>query len=196
MTKAERTRQFIIEKTAPLFNRKGFEGTSLTDLTKATGLTKGALYGNFSSKEKIASEAFRFSMKKVRELVAQDLAQSVTCKDQLRALLNFYSKYVFDPPIPGGCPLLNSAVEADDNRSRMRPVVAKEIMQTVNFIKELLDKGIKAGEFRKNINSRQVAYAFFCSIEGALMFARVERSREPMDIIIQHCNKILDEITK
>jgi TetR/AcrR family transcriptional regulator, transcriptional repressor for nem operon len=195
MTKSERTRQFIIEKTAPLFNRKGFDGTSLTDLTKATGLTKGALYGNFTSKERIAAEAFRFSIKKVRELVNRDLSTCITYKDQLRALLKFYSLYVFDPPIPGGCPLLNSAIEADDNRSSMRPVVAKEIVQTVNFIKGLIQKGIKAGEFRKNTNSREIAYAFFCSIEGALMFARVERSWEPMDIIVKHCNKILDEIT-
>lgn len=45
--KSERTRQFIIEKVAPIFNRKGYAGTSLSDLTEATGLTKGAIYGNF-----------------------------------------------------------------------------------------------------------------------------------------------------
>jgi TetR/AcrR family transcriptional regulator, transcriptional repressor for nem operon len=196
MTKSERTKQFIIEKTAPLFNRKGFEGTSLTDLTEATGLTKGALYGNFPSKEKIASAAFHYSMKKVRELVKKDLDECVTYKEKLVALLNFYSTYVFNPPIPGGCPLLNSAVEADDNRSRMRPVVAKEILSTVDFIKALIDAGITSGEFKKNTDAQQLAYTFFCAIEGALMFARVERSREPMDIVVKHCIKLLDEITK
>jgi TetR/AcrR family transcriptional regulator, transcriptional repressor for nem operon len=196
MKKSERTKRLIIEKTAPLFNCKGFEGTSLTDLTKATGLTKGALYGNFQSKAKIASEAFRYSMKKVREMANQDLQSCVSYKDQLNALLNFYSKYVFDPPIPGGCPLLNSAIEADDNSSAMRRVVAKEIIQTVNFISELIEKGMAAGEFNKSYDSREIAYTIFCSIEGALMFARVERSREPMDIIIKHCTKILDKISK
>jgi TetR/AcrR family transcriptional regulator, transcriptional repressor for nem operon len=195
MTKSERTKQLILEKTAPLFNRKGFEGTSLTDLTKATGLTKGALYGNFEDKDTIAFAAFHFSMKKVRDLVKKDLDRCVTNKQRLRALLNFYAKYVFDPPISGGCPLLNTAIEADDNRVAMRPVVTKEIMRTVNVIKGLIDNGIKAGEFRKKTDSRALAYSFFCSIEGALMFARVERSREPMKIIVKHCNKILDEIS-
>jgi hypothetical protein len=60
----------------------------------------------------------------------------------------------------------------------------------------LLEKGIKAGEFVPTIKPREMAYTFFCSVEGALMFARVERSREPMDIIVRHCNNILDQISK
>ena len=41
MTKAEQTKAFIIERVAPIFNTKGYQGTSLADMTKATGLTKG-----------------------------------------------------------------------------------------------------------------------------------------------------------
>ena len=67
MKKAERTRQSIIEKTAVLFNTKGFEGTTLQDLTACTGLTKGALYGNFKDKEEIATEAFRYAVLKSRQ---------------------------------------------------------------------------------------------------------------------------------
>ena len=58
MSKAEKTRQFIIEKTAPIFNKKGFAGTSLSDMTEATGLTKGSIYGNFADKDEVAMAAF------------------------------------------------------------------------------------------------------------------------------------------
>lgn len=196
MTKSERTRQFIIERTAPLFNKKGFDGTTLSELTKATGLTKGALYGNFSDKDELASEAFRYSIHKVKKLVKSKTDEKVTCKAQLEALLDFYADYVFDPPVPGGCPLLNTAIEADDHRTAMRRMVTKELVDTVDFIQSLLDKGVKNKEFKNSINSRELAYAFFCSIEGALMFARVERSREPMDIVVKHCKGILDQISK
>jgi TetR/AcrR family transcriptional regulator, transcriptional repressor for nem operon len=195
VNKAERTRQHIVKSTAPLFNRKGFDGTSLADLTEITGLTKGALYGNFHDKQDIALEAFKYSMSKVKEKVAQHLAGTSTYKERLVALLDFYSRYVFSPPIAGGCPLLNTAIEADDHRTSMRGVVVKELMNTVNFIRDLLEKGIKAGEFRADIEPKLIAYTLFCAIEGALMFARVERSREPMDLIVRHCKKILDQIT-
>jgi TetR/AcrR family transcriptional regulator, transcriptional repressor for nem operon len=196
VTKAEKTRLYIIEQTAPLFNRKGFAGTSLSDLTETTGLTKGALYGNFSDKEEIATAAFRHAMQKVREMVQQKLAGARTFKGQLIALFDFYAQYVFDPPVAGGCPLLNAAVETDDDHPSMRRVVVKELMQTVSFIQNLLEQGVSKGEFKRNIKSKELAYTFFCTIEGAVMFSRVERSREPMDIVIRHCKKLLDQITK
>jgi len=195
MTKADKTRQYILEKTAPLFNRKGFPGTSLAELTAVTGLTKGALYGNFQDKEEIALEAFRFAIEKVRQQVKQQLNGISTCRGQLIALLDFYSNYVFNPPVAGGCPLLNTAVEVDDHRTSMRRVVVKELHHTISFIQDLIQEGIKNNEFRPDVEPAEIAYTFFCSVEGALMFSRVERSREPMDIIVQHCKKLLDQIS-
>lgn len=196
MTKAERTRQFILEKTAPLFNSKGFEGTSLADLTSSTGLTKGALYGHFQDKEEMAREAFVYSMDKVREVMQQELEGLNTYKKRLTAVLEFFAKYVFEPPIKGGCPLLNTAIEADDHHVSMRRLVTNDLMKTVNFISSLLQKGVDAGEFKSDVNPDELAYTFFCSVEGALMFSRVERSTEPMEIIVRHCKNILDQISK
>lgn len=194
-SKADKTRQFILTRTAPIFNTKGFEGTSMTDLTASTGLTKGALYGNFYNKEDLAKEAFKYSVRNVKEFVKQRVEQEVTYKRQLRAMLDFFAEYVFHPPVQGGCPLLNTAVQVDDQLPGMRRVVVKELMSTVMFIYNLLNKGVKAGEFKKDINARELAYTLFCSIEGAIMFSRAERSEEPMKIIVKHCKKLLDEIS-
>ncbi|HEY3405044.1 MAG TPA: TetR/AcrR family transcriptional regulator [Ohtaekwangia sp.] len=184
-----------MEKTSSLFNQKGFDGTSLVDLTSATGLTKGALYGNFKDKEEIRAEAFRYSVSQVKSMVRSHLNAAGTHKKRLQALLEFYARYVLNPPIPGGCPLLNTAIEADDHHTFMRRLVAEELMATVRFISGILQKGVEAGEFRKDINPDELAYLFFCSVEGALMFARAERSEEPMKIIVKHCKNILDEIS-
>lgn len=196
VTKADRTRQYIIEKTAPIFNCKGFDGTSLTDLTTATGLTKGAIYGNFQDKEEIASEAFLYAMEKVRDMVHQKLAGSFSYKERLIELLDFYAAYVFSPPVKGGCPLLNKAVEVDDHHPAMRKMVARELMCTIDYIADLIEQGRRAGEFKKNIEPRHLAYVLFCSIEGALMFSRAEKSKEPMDLIVKHCKDILNQISK
>lgn len=195
LSKSEKTKQFILTKTAPLFNTKGFEGTSMADLTSTTGLTKGALYGNFYNKEDLAMEAFKYAVKKVKDLVKTRVDGETTYKKQLRAMLDFFAEYVFHPPVPGGCPLLNTAVQADDQLPGMRRIVIKELMSTVMFIYNLINKGIKAGEFRKDVNARELAYTIFCSVEGAIMFSRVERSEEPMKIIVKHCKKLLNEIS-
>ena len=54
-SRSEKTRQLIIETAAPIFNKKGYAGTSLSDLTQATGLTKGSIYGNFKNKDEVAA---------------------------------------------------------------------------------------------------------------------------------------------
>jgi hypothetical protein len=128
--------------------------------------------------------------------VAKELAGYTTSKDQLRALLDFYATYVFNPPVPGGCPLLNVAVEADDHRVNMRKVVTSELLRSVNFIRDLIQRGKENNEFRDDVNPSEIAYSFFCATEGALMFSRAERSAEPMNIVVAHCKKILDQITK
>ena len=195
-SKSERTRQFIIEKTAPVFNRNGFEGTSLTDLLKTTGLTKGALYGNFRDKEDIAAEAFRYSMNKVRAIVSERIKDGMSAKQKIMALVTFFSHHVFNPPIAGGCPMLNNAVEADDAHTSMKKVVASEIAQTITFIESLIQEGKASGEFLKGTRTRDLAYVLFASVEGALMISRVSSSDAAMKAVVRHCKNVLDQISK
>ncbi len=195
MTKSERTRQFIVEKTAPVFNKYGFDGASLAVLEEATGLTKGSLYGNFSGKEDIAREAFRYSMKRVREVGQSLIARNASSKGKLLRLLSFFSDYVFNPPIDGGCPLLNTAVQADDHHTFFRDVVTEEIGKTITYIAMLIDEGKQRGEFVKNARSKELATVFFSLIEGALMISRVSSSDVAMKHAVKHCKSILDTIT-
>ena len=193
--KADRTRDLILERASPLFNRKGFDGTSMAELERVTGYTRGALYSHFQDKETFAREAFVWSAEKVKDLLREKLKNSSSNKQKLFAMLDFFSRYVLSPPIPGGCPLLNTAVEVDDDRSYMRPVVARELVSVVDGIASLIRKGIRVGEFKKGTDARKLAYIFFCAIEGALMFSRVEGSSEPMNIVVKHCKDKLDQIS-
>lgn len=196
MKKSERTRQYIIEKTAPVFNQLGFEGTSLSVLQEVTGLTKGGLYGNFRDKEEIALEAFHYSVEKVRDAMRAELKDVKTAREKLLTLISFFARYVFEPPVPGGCPLLNHAVEADDAHTTMKEAVADRIGQVISFIANVLDEGKRKGEFRRDVKSRELAVLFFTSIEGAIMISRVSGSDSTMRIVVRNCKKILDQISK
>src|SRR5688572_6168669 len=196
MGKATVTRQFIIGKTAPVFNTKGYNGTSLNDLTEATGLTKGSLYGNFDNKEEIAIAVFHYSMETVRDTARLKMEKAKSSKDKLLALLDFYSQYVFSSPIPGGCPLMNNAVEADDQHAFMKKAVASEIKKTIDIIAGLLVKGKKEGEFKNSINEKEIADLFFCSIEGAIIVSRVSSSDAAMKSVASFNRTLLKQISK
>ena len=114
MTKAEKTKEFIIAKAAPLFNKKGYAGTSMSDIMKATGLAKGGLYGNFESKDEIAALAFEYSYNLLKEDIGQKIKSKKTGVEKLQTIFQYYKNYTVAPSIEGGCPLLNTAVDADD----------------------------------------------------------------------------------
>ena len=76
MTKSEKTRRFIIEQSAAIFNKKGIAGTSISDLMESTKLAKGGIYGNFNSKEEIIVEVFDY----LTDLVATGLDKAAAGK--------------------------------------------------------------------------------------------------------------------
>jgi TetR/AcrR family transcriptional regulator, transcriptional repressor for nem operon len=195
MTKSERTRRYIIESTAPVFNMRGFDGTTLAALQEATGLTKGSLYGNFEDKEEIAREAFNHSMRLVRETFNERIRNKQTAKEKLVAVFECFGEYVFNPPVPGGCPLLNNAIEADDHHTSMKDAVAEEITSVINFIARLLLQGVRSREFRQDVRTKELAYLFFSSLEGALMISRVSSSDAAMKAVVKNCRSILDQIS-
>lgn len=196
MSKAIRTRAFILDKTAPVFNRQGYSGTTLSDLTKVTGLTKGALYGNFKDKQGIAAAAFKHSMEKVRRATLANTGKANTSKDKLLHLFEFFGAFVMNPPVPGGCPMMNAAVEADDYQVFIRTQVADEIKRTIRYFATLLREGVQAGEFKTGIKPMEIASMFFCSIEGAIVISRITSSRAPMNAVLNHCKSVLEQISK
>ncbi|MEX0361418.1 MAG: TetR family transcriptional regulator, partial [Allomuricauda sp.] len=104
-TKAERTTAYIIETVAPIFNKFGYVGTSMSDLTEATGLTKGAIYGNFENKESLALSAFEYNRNHLLAIIDDKLAVEGRAMDKIHSLLRFYKQYdVYTLPM-GGCPI-------------------------------------------------------------------------------------------
>lgn len=194
MSKAEQTKKYIIEVAAPVFNKKGFAGTTMSELTAATGLTKGSIYGNFSTKEEVAVEAFQYAVAKMRaELNAvTKLYQSPL--EQLIGIIDYLRTYVLQPPVPGGCVLLNTAVEADDNNPVLKGRVSGELKKIVDTIHGLLKKAVAAGEIVRDCETRTLAYNIFCAIEGAVMMSRVQNSTKPMQEVSAFWKQYLDTL--
>lgn len=172
-SKSERTREFIIESTASIFNTKGYAGTSLTDLTEATQLTKGSIYGNFANKEEVALAAFDHNYGKVYTIITGEMARETTWTGKLMVYIRVYTNFEQYPFPIGGCPVLNTATEADDTHPGLRRKAADAIAVWKNNIVTIIEKGKKAGEFKNDIDANQVAITMMAMIEGAIMIGNV-----------------------
>ncbi len=167
-TKAERTTAFIIETVAPVFNKHGYVGTSMSDLTEATALTKGALYGNFENKEALALAAFEYNSKMLLNTIDEQLAGDGSAIDRIFNLMDFYRNYnEYNEPM-GGCPVLNVGVDSKHN-NRMLSAAAKETISTIEGkIALVLENGANNGEFKLPVTPLQFAKQLYTMLQGAV----------------------------
>ena len=177
-TKAERTTAFIIETVAPIFNRQGYVGTSMSDLTEATGLTKGALYGNFENKDALALAAFQYNSTILLNALDEVLGGGQTSLDKLLRLTDFYRNYdVFTRKL-GGCPILNVGVDSQYNH-RTLAAAARETARIIEGkIALVLEEGVNRGEMKLPVTPLQFAKQFFTMIMGAVSMATIMADRK------------------
>jgi TetR/AcrR family transcriptional repressor of nem operon len=191
MTKGELTRKRIVEAAAPIFNQHGYEGSSLNALMEATGLKKGGIYRHFASKEELAAEAFDYTWEaawKARLLHVDEKANGI---DKLKQLIaNFLERR---SPVPGGCPVLNTAVDADDGNPILRSRVGKALRSWVGRLQAYVEEAQQQRDARRDVDPKDVATLIVASLEGALMMSRIQRNEEPLRRIQSHLNEYLDK---
>lgn len=192
MTKAERTRQFIIEKAAPIINRKGMAGTSISDIMDATKLAKGGIYGNFESKEAICAEALQYLLNGISAAIEARLSIKSTYKEKFFELLDYY-KGLLGKEGYYGCPMLNFGTEADDTNIVIKQQVSKAITVTENLIYKLIKGGIDAGEFSDTLDASSFAVKAFAMIEGGMWISRVQNNSRQMRLIVDLLKKEIAE---
>ena len=194
MTKGGETRQRIIESAAAIFNQRGFEGASISELMKATGLEKGGIYRHFASKEELAAEAFEYAWKAATDARTYDLDE---ISNSINKLKQFIANFIERRPIvPGGCPALNTAVEADDGNVLLRSLATKAFREWGDRLQAIIDSGIRKREIKRGVNSKTLATLIISSLEGALMISRLERRPDALLSVRSYLETYLDTIVR
>jgi len=176
--KAERTTAYIIETVAPIFNRHGYVGTSMSDLTEATGLTKGAIYGNFENKEALALSAFEHNRNLLLDAIDEKLDADEGAMNKLFSLLEFYKQYdIFTLPM-GGCPILNVGVDAQGNNTLLAAAVKETIKDIEGKMALVLENGAKHNEIQLPVPPLQFSKQLFTMIQGAITMSTMTRDRK------------------
>lgn len=192
MTKGEQTRRDIVAKAAPLFNQKGFEGTSLADLMQATGLQKGGIYRHFSGKKELAAEAFDYAWEKAVRGRLDGVADVADCVDRLKKTIdNFVERRA--GLVPGGCPLMNTAVEADDGNPVLRARVRKALQGWTERLSRITAEGVKKHEIDRRVTPRELSELIISSLEGALLVSRLQNDEGPLRAMRQHLDEYLEQ---
>jgi AcrR family transcriptional regulator len=194
MRQPEITKLLLLEKSASLFNVKGFKATSISDITDATGLTKGAIYRHFANKDELEAASLDFMFDKVKSQLKLLIKSEKDASSKLFALFNFFETYIHKPIIPGGCPFLNASIEVDDANPKLRAKVIEMYEILKGTIKTILQNGIKYKQINKNTDVETIATVIICSLEGGIVASKVSMKNKDMRLIIRFLTQVVDDI--
>lgn len=175
MTKGEQTKDHILERSAALFNRFGYNATSFGDIMADTGLEKGGIYNHFANKEALMLEAFEYAVERLNRRYQHALEGKSDAVERLSAVLAVFEATITDPPLRGGCPLLNAATESDDALPALRSHVRRAVNGWLTVIVGIVERGQLDGQLRSDVNAASTASVIFSALEGAVMLSRLYR---------------------
>ncbi|HMA64602.1 MAG: TetR/AcrR family transcriptional regulator [Fibrobacterota bacterium] len=196
MKKSDRTREFILSRCAPVFNQKGYVGTSLADLETATGLTKGCIYGLFQTKEELAVECFEYARALIHERMDCEARNKSNSIEKLRAIFDMWRTFPEYWPIKGGCPILNTSIEADDTNPLLQERVVKALETWRRFFASIITKGIRCGEIKPDANPHVIATLFIALLEGATMMSKAYNDSASLGIVLDKIDEMIHQVKK
>jgi len=191
MRKGEQTRLEIIQKAAPIFNQKGFSGAALSDLMRATGLEKGGIYRHFDSKQQLAGEAFDYARQLALQARFGGTEEITNTVDRLKQIVrNFRDRRA--GLVPGGCPLLNTAIDSDDGNPALRTKARRAFASWLGRLGAIVEEGQHRGEIRSSVDPLELATLIVTTLEGGLMLKSLQRQPGPLNTACRHLEQHLE----
>lgn len=192
MSKGEETKEKILQQAAELFNQQGYAGSSISDIMRVTGLQKGGIYNHFKSKDDLALQAFEFAIAQLRQHYLAAIRSKHHAIDRLQAIMGVFRSYVDNPPIKGGCPLLNTAIESDDAHPVLRLYCQQAMTSWRKLFYRIIQKGIEKGEIRPTVDADEVATILIATLEGAVMISKLYGDSIHIERAINHLTDYIE----
>jgi TetR/AcrR family transcriptional repressor of nem operon len=194
MSKAERTKQLIIEQAALIFNEKGVAGTSIDDILKASKVAKGCLYSHFESKEELSYASTDYLLGKLVERRQTAVAKGATAKEKIFSFMENH-KNPLHSYFDGGCPIVNLGTETDDTNPVIRKKIRIMLDKTIKEFTQILQDGVDSGELSNKLDPEEYATKMFMAIEGSNVICRIMNTAKPMQLVLTSLKRELEEMS-
>ncbi len=170
----------LLNSAVKLFVKKGYRGSSVAEITKDAGLTRGALYCHFETKEHLAREIFKlFEEKYLNNMIAYIKGKGMTASEELERMIQFNIRFAGENP--DLCLFMTSiSAEISGSRNRLEPYIKSVYRRWHEFITGILKEGKRTGEFKREIDPEMMALVIIGVHDGILL--QKQRNQEIIDL--------------
>jgi TetR/AcrR family transcriptional repressor of nem operon len=178
-------REQLLSAALATFHERGFNATSVQDITEAAGAPKGSFYNHFESKEALAAEAVRKYAERSRARFAPLREEKLPPLRRLRKYFEGLTQAVVSAGFTHGCLLGNFGAELSSQSRLVRERVGEAFAGWTDALAEVISEAQKAGDVSGGLPAKALAEFVLHSWEGALVRARVEQDRRPLDTFLK-----------
>lgn len=182
-----RPREFCVEGALAaalrVFWSKGYEGTSLTDLTEAMGITRPSLYAAFGNKEELFRKALDLYQREKLEYVGRALAEP-TARRVAEVLLRGAVNNVSSPCEPHGCLGVITASACGEEAQSVRQEVLKRGQVIREALVERLDRAKAENDLPPGVDTEGLTSLLFAMLQGISVQAGGGATREELDRLV------------
>lgn len=179
----EESRIRILNVASRLFRSQGYKATGIDQIMKDAGLTAGAFYAHFKSKDDLFEHTLEYSLRQMRVLLTKDL-ENLQGTEKTEAVLKRYCSTAHRDFPERGCVLASLAAELHRGTKKSDQIIAKYIEKWAFMISENLDDSItpqKKNELALQLISRSV---------GALLLSRMVKETQLSENLLLASQKI------
>ncbi len=171
---SDSTREALLSECLHLFAERGFASTSVDDIARAAGVTKGAIYWHFAGKDEI----FHAILDRIRAQWQEVVHVPVSARgDPLAQLARLFDAYAeLFRQSPDICLFLQQVI-LDRKNKPFAAAVAKVFATTARFIARILDDGKARGVVRTDVDSLTTAHLILGMLAGASQQASTPAAR-------------------
>jgi len=159
------THQNILRTAERLFATKGFNGTSMNDIVKESGVSKGAIYNHFENKERLFLTLLEDQTQVGLAEAGSIFSETDTYTDRIKKLIHV----TFGSSV--SCPreMCMMQIEFMVTASRLKSLekdMQDRYLAVFDFIVDMVEEGKNAGEFRADLDSRSFVTLVYATLDG------------------------------
>jgi AcrR family transcriptional regulator len=187
---SDETREAILSASLKLFAKRGFTSTSVDEIGRAAGITKGAVYWHFKSKD----ELFLAILDRIRvhwqEVIFRPVSARTGAQERLELLFDSYQTFFSETPET--CLFLQRVLL--EEHEIFSPQVGRVFRRTARFIEKILEQGKATGDFRDDLDSLLTAHQIVGALSGATQQSLANRSLALSQLIMEVKQSVLARI--
>jgi TetR/AcrR family transcriptional repressor of nem operon len=188
------SKERLLDKAQELVLSKGFTGTTVDDICRAAGVTKGCFFHHFDSKEELGQVLLERFCETGERMHREFFGKDPDPLKRVRHYLDSMEKMVTDPARQKGCLLGAFAQELSDLDPRVRSTCCKGFAEWSEGLGEAIAAAKARHAPKKNFDPQGLADHFVASIEGALILAKARKDMRVVQASIRHFRRYLDAL--